>query len=144
MVFLAEHEGRSMLMTGDARGRYIRDGLDRAGRLRDGQARVDVLKLQHHGSARNTDEQFFQTVIADDYVISANGMYGNPDKATIDALVGARGQDGYRVWLTNGDTGTALAPLVANLRAKYHDLVLNVRPAGKGSQLVDLADPVSY
>jgi beta-lactamase superfamily II metal-dependent hydrolase len=113
VVFLAEYETRTILMTGDARGDYIVDGLDRAGRLQGGTAHVDILKLQHHGSARNIDTSFFQTVTADHYIIAANGMYGNPDLATFDALVKARGQTGYSVWLTNGAAGTPLAATVA-------------------------------
>jgi hypothetical protein len=144
IVFLAEYQGRTCLFTGDAHGHYIRNALGRAGRLQGGQARVDILKLQHHGSARTADEEFFATVIADDYVISANGRYGDPDEATIDALVAARGQENYRVWLTNGDTGTALAAKVTTLRSRYPKLDLEVRPASQESQLIDLADPVGY
>jgi beta-lactamase superfamily II metal-dependent hydrolase len=64
-------------MTGDAREDYIVDGLERARLVRNGRADVDILKLQHHGSARNADETFFRTLLADHYVISANGTYGN-------------------------------------------------------------------
>jgi len=49
-----------MLLTGDARGDYIIDGLERAGYLRNGPAKLDIVKLEHHGSARNTDENFFK------------------------------------------------------------------------------------
>jgi hypothetical protein len=65
IVFLARYGGRTMLMTGDARGDYIIDGLKRARLLHDGRAKLDILKLQHHGSARNADEEFFQTVLAE-------------------------------------------------------------------------------
>jgi DNA-binding transcriptional LysR family regulator len=76
-------------------------------------------------------------------VISANGKYGNPDPATFDALVAARGQTGYRVWMTNGGKGTPLAPLVAGVKAKYPSLDLRVRPSNRRSLLVDLGeDPV--
>jgi hypothetical protein len=129
-----------MLLTGDVRGDYIVNGLERAGFLRNGPANLDVVKLQHHGSARNTDRDFFSTVLADHYVISANGKYGNPDPATFDALVAARGQTGYRVWMTNGGPGTPLATLVEALRAKYPSLDLRVRPRTRRSLLVNLGD----
>src|SRR5581483_3722338 len=140
IVFLAELDGHSILMPGDARGDYIIEGLDRAGRLSGGSAHVDVLKLQHHGSARNVDERFFATVTANDYVISANGEYGNPDLAIFDALVDARGEQGYRVWMTNGAPGSALAPTVAAVRAEYPKLALNVRPAADPSLRINVAD----
>jgi beta-lactamase superfamily II metal-dependent hydrolase len=140
IVFLARYGGRTILMTGDARGDYIVDGLDRAHLLRDGRAKLDVLKLQHHGSARNADKKFFETVVADHYVISANGKYGNPDPPTFDAIVAARGQTGYRIWLTNGARGTLLAPEVARIKASYPKLDLRVRPATRHSLLIELED----
>ena len=140
IVFVARYGGRTMLLTGDARGDYIVDGLERAGFLRNGPAKLDVVKLQHHGSARNTDEKFFSTVLADHYVISANGKYGNPDPATFDALVAARGPTGYRVWMTNGGPETALAPLVEGVRATYPKLDLRVRPRTRRSLLLNLGD----
>jgi len=140
IVFVARYAGRTMLLTGDARGDYIIDGLERAGFLRSGPAKLDVVKLQHHGSARNVDKGFFETVLADHYVISANGKYGNPDPATFDALVAARGQTGYRVSMTNGAKGTRLAKLVDGIRAKYPSLDLRVRPRTRRSFFVDLGD----
>jgi beta-lactamase superfamily II metal-dependent hydrolase len=143
IVFVVGYAGRTMLLTGDARGDYIVEGLERAGFLQSGLAKLDVAKLQHHGSARNTDRDFFSKVHADHYVISANGKYGNPDPATFDALVAARGQTGYRVWMTNGGKGTPLAPLVAGVKAIYPSLDLRVRPSNRRSLLVDLGeDPV--
>ena len=136
IVFLARYGEHSILMTGDARGDYIIDGLARAGLHQDGRSKVDVLKLQHHGSARNADTDFFSAVLADHYVISANGDYRNPDLATFDALVAARGEIGYSVWMTNGGDGTPLASEVALIRAKYPSLDLRVRPAALSSLLV--------
>ena len=108
---------------------------------RNGPAKLDIVKLQHHGSARNTDERFFSTVLADHYVISANGEYRrNPDLATFDALVAARGPTGYRVWMTNGGPETALAPLVEGVRATYPKLDLRVRPRTRRSLLLNLGD----
>lgn len=89
VVILAEEGGRSVLLTGDARGDHIVQGLDQAGLLRDGRMHVNVLKLQHHGSARNTTRRFFDVVTADTYVVSANGRYGNPDAETLGWIVEA-------------------------------------------------------
>ena len=41
------------------------------------------MKVPHHGSERNVLEQFFETVTADVYVISANGWYDNPSFLTL-------------------------------------------------------------
>lgn len=87
LQLLVEADGRRILLTGDGRGDHLLDALDEQ-RLLDAEGRihVDVLKLPHHGSARNMPKDFFDRVIADVYVVSANGRYDNPDRATLEAL----------------------------------------------------------
>ena len=63
--------------------------------------RVDLLKVPHHGSERNFEQEFFEQVTADHYVISADGKYGNPDVETLRMLTQARGKDRYTIWFTN-------------------------------------------
>lgn len=102
LVVMAECGGKRVLLTGDARGDYIVEGLRNAGYLRDGSCHVDVLKLPHHGSSRNCTRDLFGMVPADHYVISANGMFDNPDVETLCLLAEVRGQQAaYTVHLTN-------------------------------------------
>ncbi|TFI59729.1 MBL fold metallo-hydrolase [Sphingomonas parva] len=83
IVLLVEEDGRSLLLTGDARGDHIEQGLDQAGLRPDGTFHVNVMKLQHHGSDRNATRTFFRRNTADAYVASANGKHGNPDYETL-------------------------------------------------------------
>ena len=50
---------------------------------KNGKFYVDVLKVPHHGSDRNTSAEFFDTVIANYYIISANGRDDNPSLNTL-------------------------------------------------------------
>ena len=101
IVCLVEMEGKTILLTGDARGDYILDGLKKAKLLKKETMEVDVLKVPHHGSERNLEPGFFQTIIADNYVFSADGKYGNPDREPLDWLIQARGKDAkYDIILT--------------------------------------------
>ena len=91
IVVLAEAGGKSMLLTGDARGDDVREGLREAGLWRPGETfHVDLLKLPHHGSDRNVDTDFFRDVTADHYVVSGDGRHGNPEVATFEMLLTAR------------------------------------------------------
>jgi len=92
---------RTILFTGDARGDYILEGLAKAGLMPGGTLKLDILKVQHHGSDRDVVKAFFTQVIADHYVISANGKYNNPDKDTLTWLIEARGADAYTIHLSN-------------------------------------------
>ena len=102
IVVLAEAGGKTMLLTGDARGDYVMEGLEGAGLKQPGkQFKIDILKMPHHGSVRNVADAFFEEIVADHYIISANGKYDNPDKATLEALFKARGNASYSLYMTN-------------------------------------------
>lgn len=87
IVCLVEFEGKTMLLTGDGRSDDILEGLERNGLLdAAGKIHVDILKVQHHGSAANMKPDFLQQVTADHYVISADGAHHNPDQELLDLL----------------------------------------------------------
>jgi hypothetical protein len=104
IVVLAELGGKSMLLTGDARGDKILQGMEMAGLLENGdqhQRHVDLLKVPHHGSDNNMETIFFKRVPADHYVFSGDGEHGNPERKTLQMLLDARGADAdYTIHLT--------------------------------------------
>jgi hypothetical protein len=101
IVVLAAAGGKRMLLTGDARGDKIIQGLEMARVLKPGGTlHVDVLKMPHHGSDRNMEPSFLERVTADHYVFSGDGEHGNPERATFDMLLQARGDADYAVHLT--------------------------------------------
>ena len=89
IMILAETEGKTILLTGDGRGDHLLQGLQQANLLTNGKLHVNVLKLPHHGSERDVNKDFFKTVTADKYLISANDRYGNPDLSTLRWIVEA-------------------------------------------------------
>ena len=108
---------RSMLLTGDARGDDVLEGLAAGGFLADGRCHFDILKVAHHGSDRNYEADFFNQVTADHYVISANGRDENPSVDTLVWIAAARGDDKYMVHLTNRSN------------SRYRDLQANIAAA---------------
>lgn len=103
IVLLAKRGGKSMLLTGDARGDDIYTWLGEEGLLKNGKLEVDLFKVPHHGSDRNVTEQTFRDITAKHYVISANGEHGNPEPAMLDMLVKGRRKtrtDPYHLHLT--------------------------------------------
>jgi len=101
LVLVAEVDEKRMLLTGDARGDKILEGLELV-RLLDlnGKMHVELLKVPHHGSANNLDNDFFERITANHYVFSGNGEHGNPEREALEMLVNARGDADYRVHLT--------------------------------------------
>jgi len=106
IVILAElktggSKPKQMLLTGDAGGDFILEGLDSAGLLKDGRLHVDLLKVQHHGSRHSVEQDFFEKVTADRYVISGDGKHGNPSMEVLQWLSAARSGEKYDAYLTN-------------------------------------------
>ena len=101
LVLLATLGKKRLLLTGDARGDKILEGLELTGLVEEGKiVEVDVLKVPHHGSANNIETEFFERVRARDYVFSGNGEHGNPERETIEMLFAARGNDSFVLHFT--------------------------------------------
>jgi hypothetical protein len=80
LMFLAEENGETLLLTGDGHWEDILKGLEHHHRFdAAGKLHVDVLKVQHHGSEHNIKKEFCDRVTADQYVFSGNGQHENPD-----------------------------------------------------------------
>lgn len=87
IVALVTVRDKSVLLTGDALGSNIEEALEMRGLASaNDPLKVNILKLQHHGSDRNVTPSFFQTVKADHYVFCGDGAHGNPERATIEML----------------------------------------------------------
>ncbi len=111
IVTLAELGGRTILLSGDARGDHVLEGLEDAGLLdADGWMHVDVLKMPHHGSDRNVEVDFFHRITADRYVCSGDGHHGNPEPATLRMIAKARGTAPYTLHFTFTEDAARPAP----------------------------------
>ena len=101
IVVHAKAGKESMLLTGDARGDKIIEGMEMVGLLKpQGTMHVSVLKVPHHGSANNLTKDFFSRITADHYVFSGDGEHGNPERESMRMLFDARGHDPFVIHLT--------------------------------------------
>lgn len=121
IVVLAETGGKRILLTGDGRGDHTLAGLREKGLLdKKGRIEVNILKVPHHGSIRDVELNYFQSIHADHYVISANGKFDNPDVATLQLLSEARkGDDDFTIWLTNPTNEFALPKIGKAVQAFF-------------------------
>jgi hypothetical protein len=101
IVVLAVADKKRILLTGDARGDKILQGMELVGLLKPGgKMHVDILKMPHHGSDRNMDRIFFRRITADHYVFSGNGEHGNPERETLQMLLDESGDAKFTIHLT--------------------------------------------
>jgi len=135
---------KRMLLTGDARGDKILLGLEAAGELKSDPLEIDLLKVPHHGSSRNLEQEFFERVKAKHIVISANGKYDNPDLETLEMIAAARPDDDFTLYLTNSDLGDEVGPRVEKFLEKKakdgRDYEVVFRPDDALSLRIDLLD----
>ena len=88
IMFIAQIKNKKILFTGDGIGQDIIEILSKNKMLdKNGKFHVDILKVPHHGSDRNTSQEFFDTIHADYYIISANGRDDNPSLNTLKWMV---------------------------------------------------------
>ena len=157
-ILLFRYAGKTFLHTGDSRGDLILEGLSAAGLLdRGGRASVDLLHLPHQGSDRNVTRGFFERVLAEGYLLSGDGRYGNPAVETVASMIAGRGDGLYTMYFVNRDGGKTsrerdarlehgnrLDAFFAEQRA-YQPMYRRVfRSNESGSLIVDLLDPVRY
>ncbi|TSD85503.1 hypothetical protein FFK22_026980 [Mycobacterium sp. KBS0706] len=102
IVVWVEVAGKTLLLTGDARGDDIVKAWSELG-LPPPPVALDILKLPHHGSSRNNPESFLDHFAATHYVFSANGKYDNPDPPVIEAVVKKHGMRPIVLHFTNAD-----------------------------------------
>jgi beta-lactamase superfamily II metal-dependent hydrolase len=139
IMFLVEADGKKVLFTGDGRGDHLLDNLRQSGLLDvSGQLHVDILKVPHHGSARNTSKKFFRTITADKYIISANGKHGNPDLPTLKWIAEAAKEQSRAVEIiVTNETESTRDFLEAHPPEKW-DCRLSVIPTGAPAAVIHL------
>jgi len=144
LTLLVEDDASSLLLTGDARGDQIVEGLRAAGRLNGGTAEVDVLKVPHHGSENNIDSDFVETVIARDYVFCGNGSSGNPNTDVVEMMFRRRlavSDKPFRFWFNSSEAVSARPEHMARVEKLVKKLVkkgqksFSARFLTKGSSL---------
>jgi hypothetical protein len=135
IVMLVESQGKRILLTGDGRGDHTLEGLESAKLLKKGKLAVDVLKVPHHGSSRNVEKEYFETIVAKHYVVSADGKHDNPDVETLEMISEARPDDGFTVHLTYPPSEFAV-PKIGQKVKKFFDAE---RRAGRGYKVVTRA-----
>jgi beta-lactamase superfamily II metal-dependent hydrolase len=86
IAFIFKFHKRSILMTGDAHSDVLFGASSKL--PADVQSRVDVMKLPHHGSARNVTIAVLKAFPAGSYVISTDGSHhDHPDNEAIARVV---------------------------------------------------------
>lgn len=88
ITFILNNDGKNYLFTGDSHPSEIVTALQDLGYNKDNKLNVELFKLSHHGSQKNTSAELLNLVDTSHYIISTNGdLHNHPDKVTIARIV---------------------------------------------------------
>lgn len=91
IAFVLEYKGKKILMLADSHPSIIMKNLRKIYGQTDDEIYMDLIKLSHHGSKRNINEEFVNNIKSDIYLISTNGeTHGLPNKETIVKIAKSR------------------------------------------------------
>lgn len=90
IAFIFEYEQKSILFLGDAPPSTVVESLMTLGYTEGNPLRLDYMKVSHHGSKANTNDELLKLVECDNFIISTDGSKHNlPNKKTIARIVRA-------------------------------------------------------
>ena len=94
IAMLAEFDDKALLLTGDAHGGIIADGLRRLAAERAvSRIPVDAFKLPHHGSKFNLSAEVLDLVDCGRYLFSTNGdIFHHPDPVAVSRVIAPRSE----------------------------------------------------
>jgi hypothetical protein len=152
IVCLVKSNGKTILLTGDGRDDDIMAGLKNNNLLdANGKCKVDIFKIPHHGSDRNSSVKLYQTVVAKHYVISANGKHHNPDKSMLEMFAeGTKGRDDstFTLHLTNHDGELGIKQTIDNFiateRAKNRTFKVEFKDPSDSSMIFNLLEEINH
>ena len=91
IALLAEFDGRSVLLTGDAHAEVLVKSIQELQRTRgkeDQKLKLDALKLSHHGSANATTIPLLEVLDCPRYLVSSSGnIFNHPDREAIARVI---------------------------------------------------------
>ncbi|MFD2916866.1 ComEC/Rec2 family competence protein [Psychroserpens luteus] len=88
IAFLLEFEDKKLLLLGDAYPNVIKESLINLGYSIDKKIELDLLKISHHASKKNTNLELLELIDCDTYVTLTNSLkHGLPDKRTFARII---------------------------------------------------------
>jgi beta-lactamase superfamily II metal-dependent hydrolase len=146
LMLFVEEAGKTLLLTGDGHRDEIIKGLTHIKKLKPGKGlHVDVLKVQHHASEYNIDEEFCRLVTADHYLFCGRkgGVHGNPDPRVIKAVADSRLStdpavrsanpqtgDKFKFWFNNSSAASETEDDIAHMKKIEKDVKALVTQSG--------------
>lgn len=88
LAFIFEAHGKSILLLGDAHPSVIINSLKSLGYSEENPLQIDYVKVSHHGSKANTNNELLNFIRCNNFIISTNGNHhALPNKKTLARII---------------------------------------------------------
>lgn len=88
IAFIAEYDGKRVFLSGDAHPDALAAALQPLARAEGGRYRIDLFKVSHHGSRKNTSPALARLLDCRQFAVSTNGSHHeHPDPEAIARLL---------------------------------------------------------
>ncbi|ABX51719.1 beta-lactamase domain protein (plasmid) [Shewanella baltica OS195] len=88
LAFIFECNDKSILFLGDAHPSIVIESLKSLGYSKDNPLKIDYVKVSHHGSKANTNNELLLLIECENFIISANGKHhGLPNKLALARII---------------------------------------------------------
>ena len=88
IAFILEYNNKKFLFLGDAHIDLIVDSLENLGYNSENRLDLEFVKLSHHGSKKNINQEFLNLINSDNFIIlTSGGRHGHPDKEALSKII---------------------------------------------------------
>ncbi|WP_273126195.1 MBL fold metallo-hydrolase [Bacillus weihaiensis] len=88
IAFLLENENYRLLMLGDSHPSVIVSSLKKLGYSEENKLKIDIMKVSHHASKKNTCPELLKLLDCENFIISSDGSkHGLPNKQSLARIV---------------------------------------------------------
>ncbi len=88
IAFLLTFMDKNFLFLGDAHPDIILTSLNELNYNKENPIQVELLKVSHHGSCKNTNKELLEVIETNNYILSTNSeTHNHPDKRTIARII---------------------------------------------------------
>jgi len=86
--FVFEYESKKILFLGDSFPSVVLDGLGKMNFINETKkVKFDYVKVSHHGSKYNTDDNLLEEIECNNYIVTTMGCKGKPNKETFSRIL---------------------------------------------------------
>jgi beta-lactamase superfamily II metal-dependent hydrolase len=88
IAFIMEYENKNFLFLADAHPSVLIEGLHKFGYSKNNQIYAELMKVSHHGSMYNTNNELLEIIKTDNYLIITDASkHGLPNKRTLARII---------------------------------------------------------